>query len=223
VLVGARRRGADVAIEVRDSGPGVPEGAQREIFDAFHQLPGSSRTGLGLGLSIVEGLAQVLGHAVEVRSVVARGSVFSVRAARAAAAPERGDAPLPPAAAPFAARRVLVVDDDAAVRRATAELLRGWGCEVREAGGADEALAAAADWEPEWVLADYQLGSGGTGTELVTRLRAAQGADLAAAIVTGDSEGPGLEALRAAGFLVLRKPVAPARLRALLAAPRPPT
>jgi signal transduction histidine kinase len=219
VLVGARPRGGEVAIEVRDSGPGVPAGAQREIFDAFHQLPGSSRTGLGLGLSIVEGLAHVLGHTVELRSTVGRGSTFVVRAPRARLAPERSAAPLPPTAPPFAVRRVLVVDDDAAVRAATAELLRGWGCEVREASGCEEALAAAADFAPEWVLADYQLGAGGTGTELVTRLRAVD-SDVAAAIVTGDSEGPGLAALRTAGFLVLRKPVAPARLRALLAAPR---
>jgi signal transduction histidine kinase len=220
VLVGARPRGDEVAIEVRDRGPGVPPEAQREIFDAFHQLPGSSRTGLGLGLSIVEGLVRVLGHRVELRSAVGWGSTFAVRAARAAPAPERPQPGAPPEAAFFAVRRVLVVDDDATVRAATAELLRGWGCEVREASGCDEALAAAASWAPEWVLADYQLGAGGTGVELLTRLRAAQGAGFAAAILTGDSEGPGLATLRAADFLVLRKPVAPARLRALLTAPR---
>jgi len=106
------------------------------------------------------------------------------------------------------------------VRAATAELLRDWGCEVREAASAEQALAAAAGWTPDFVLADHQLGAGAPGTELVQRLRAETGAELAAAILTGDSEGPGLAAIRAAGFAVLRKPVRPAALRALLAAPR---
>jgi signal transduction histidine kinase len=220
VLVGARPRGAEVAIEVRDSGPGIPEHAREEIFDAFHQLPGSSRAGLGLGLSIVDGLARVLGHAVELRSALGRGSVFSVRASRATPAASGALAARPAAPAPLAARRVLVVDDDPAVRHATVELLEGWGCEVRDAGSSEEALALAADWAPELVLADYQLGPGAPGTELVTRLRALHGTGLPALILTGDSEGPALESLRAAGFDVLRKPVRPARLRALLAAPR---
>jgi CheY-like chemotaxis protein len=114
---------------------------------------------------------------------------------------------------------VLVVDDDAAVRRATGELLRSWGCEVVETGSFAEALAAAARFAPEWVLADYRLGPGATGTELVARLRA-EHATLAAVILSGDSDGAGLEALRAAGFSVLRKPVRPARLRALLTSTR---
>jgi signal transduction histidine kinase/CheY-like chemotaxis protein len=217
VLVGARPRGAEVSIEVRDSGPGIPEHAQGEIFEAFHQLPASRRAGLGLGLSIVDGLARVLGHGVTLRSAPGRGSTFAVRARRASAAPELAPAATAASLAPLAVRRVLVVDDDDAVRHATRELLAGWGCEVREAASSSAALAAAAGWTPDLVLADYQLGAGPPGTELVASLRAAVGADLPAVILTGDSEA-GLEAARAAGFPVLRKPVRPARLRALLAA-----
>ena len=220
VLVGARPRGDCVAIEVRDSGPGIPAEAQREIFEAFHQLPGSTRSGLGLGLSIVDGLARVLGHAVELRSAAGRGSVFSVRAPRAAQA-EAVPVTIPRSAIlPALAKRILVVDDDSAVLHATEELLRGWGCEVRGAACADDALSAVADFSPELVLADYQLGAGASGTELVMRLRAAIGAELAAVILTGEGDEPQLEAIRAAGFSVLRKPVRPARLRALLTAPR---
>jgi len=217
VLVCARPRRAEVAIEVRDSGPGIPAHLHAEIFDAFRQLPGASRAGLGLGLSIVDGLARVLGHRVELRSAPGRGSTFALRALRAAPAAARGAASLAPAAAAVpAARRVLVVDDDEAVRRATCALLRGWGCEVREAAGAADALAAAAGFAPDLVLADHQLGAGLSGPELVLQLRDSAGAALAAVILTGDGEGPGLEAIRAAGFPVLRKPVRPARLRALL-------
>jgi CheY-like chemotaxis protein len=220
VLVGARPRGAEVVVEVRDSGPGIASHAQAEIFEAFRQLPGARGTGLGLGLSIVDGLARVLGHAVELRSEPGRGSTFAVRATRARPAPAEGPAAAPAVPLPLTARRVLVVDDDVAVRRATGDLLRSWGCEVVETGSFAEALAAAARFAPEWVLADYRLGPGATGTELVARLRA-EHASLAAVILSGDSDGAGLEELRAAGFTVLRKPVRPARLRALLAsAPR---
>jgi DNA-binding response OmpR family regulator len=88
---------------------------------------------------------------------------------------------------------------------------------VREADGADAALAAA-EWTPDFVLADEQLGAGARGAELVARLRAAHGACLSAAILTGQSEGPALAALRASGLTVLRKPARPAQLRALLSA-----
>jgi signal transduction histidine kinase/CheY-like chemotaxis protein len=220
VWVGARPRGGEVAIEVRDSGPGIPEHARAEIFDAFHQLPGSSRAGLGLGLSIVDGLARVLGHTIELRSAPGRGSTFAVRAARAAPAASHAAPPSPAPAGALIARRVLVADDDDDVRAATAQLLRDWGCEVRAAASAEQALAAVAGWTPDFVLADYQLGAEALGTDLVQRLRAQAGAELAAAILTGDSEGPGLAAIRAAGFAVLRKPVRPAALRALLASPR---
>jgi signal transduction histidine kinase/CheY-like chemotaxis protein len=217
VLVGARPRDAEVQVEVRDSGPGIAKHAQGDIFDAFHQLPGSREAGLGLGLSIVDGLARVLGHRLELRSAPGRGSTFAVRAARGAKAASGLVAAAPASPLPLAARRVLVLDDDAAVRRATGALLRGWRCEVREAANAAEAAAATAGWTPDLVLADYRLGTGPPGTELVAELRAAAGVELAAVILTGDSEGPSVEAIRAAGFAVLRKPVRPARLRALLA------
>jgi signal transduction histidine kinase len=218
VLIGARPRGAEVAIEVRDSGPGIPEHARGGLFEAFHPRTASRGGGLGLGLSIVDGLARVLGHGVELRSAPGRGSTFVVRARRAARAPQLAPAASAAAFAPLAVRRVLVVDDDAAVRRATRALLTGWGCEVREAADGAEALAAVAGWSPDLVLADYELGTEPPGTELVASLRAAAGAEFPAVILTGDSEGPSLEAARAAGFPVLRKPVRPARLRALLGA-----
>jgi two-component system, sensor histidine kinase len=218
VLVGARPRGAEVRIEVRDSGPGIPDRAQAEIFDAFHQLPGSSRAGLGLGLSIVDGLARVLGHAVELRSAPGRGSTFALRAPRSAGA-ARTPAAGPAAAAQPGTHRVLVVDDDDAVRAATSELLRGWGCEVRTAGGFEEALRIAAGWSPELALLDQQLGMDPPGSELAARLRQAHGDRIRIVLITAEADPARVEALRGAGLAVLRKPLAPARLRALLTAP----
>jgi len=220
VLVGARPRGEEVVVEVRDSGPGIPEGSRGEIFRAFRQLPGTRPGGLGLGLSIVEGLARVLGHAVHLRSAPGRGSTFSVHAPRAAVALAPGAPPAERAApgAP-AVRRVLVVDDDPRSRDAQAAALRGWGCEVRAATSAAEALEVANAWRPEFVLSDHRLGAGSTGAGLLAELRRCLGPDLRAALVTAETDAAAVEALRATGLPVLRKPVRPARLRALLSTP----
>ncbi|MDJ0866726.1 MAG: hybrid sensor histidine kinase/response regulator [Myxococcota bacterium] len=220
VLVGARRRGDEVAIEVRDDGRGIPEAEQQRIFEAFRQLPGAAHPGgLGLGLSIVDGLARVLGHRVALRSAPGRGSTFEVRVPRVAR-----EAVPPPQAAPDGAaasvqgRRVLVVDDDPRVLDAVETALTEWGCQVRAARDAREAVAAVQGWEPQFVLCDYRLEGGTTGLQVLDALRGELGGELRAALVTGESQPGDLEAARAAGLPVLRKPVRAARLRALLAA-----
>jgi len=220
VMVLARRRGGRVRIEVRDSGPGIPEAARRCVFEAFRQLPGSRNGGLGLGLSIVDGLARLLGHEIELHSQPGRGSLFAVWLEAAAEGPARAPDPLPAAAAATRGRRVLVLDDDDAVREATAALLRGWGCEVHTAGSLEDALhrVRGAERTPELLLVDLHLGGGRSGTEAVATLRSAAGDKLPAAIVTAETSPATLDAVRAAGLPVLRKPVRAPRLRALVAA-----
>jgi signal transduction histidine kinase len=221
VLVAARLRGGRVVVEVRDGGPGIPLESQREIFEAFHQLPGAAPAGLGLGLSIVDGLARLLGHEVTLRSRPGRGSTFALAMERAPGLPARtlraeGRQPAPALAS---VKRVLVIDDDPRVRGATAELLRAWGCEVRNAAGGAEAVAALADgWRPDFAIADHHLAGGELGTEVIESLRCELGVPLRAAILLAETTPAELEALRARGDPVLRKPVRPARLRSLLAA-----
>ncbi len=219
VLVGARRRGKRVVVEVRDAGPGIPESSQREIFEAFRQLPGGAPGGLGLGLSIVDGLARVLGHEVSLRSRPGRGSTFTVGMTGVevrAPGPPRGSAP---AAGTIGLARVLVVDDDPAVRSASAELLRSWGCETREAASPAEAFAALEDgWRPGFVMADHHLGDGESGLDVLARLRERLGDGLPAVVITAETSPEELEAIRAGGDPVLRKPLRPAKLRSVLAA-----
>lgn len=218
VLLGARVRGGRVAVEVRDGGPGIPEARQREIFEAFHQIAGPTAGRLGLGLSIVEGLAGVLGHEVVLRSAPGRGSTFTVYAPRSrATAPSRDASPVPRPAVPLV-ERVLVVDDDPRVRRASVELLLGWGCDAREAADSGEVARALEDgWRPDFVLADFHLGQE-TGVEVIAKLRASGGADLRAAIVTAETDPERLAPIREAGLPLLRKPIKPAKLRAVLSA-----
>lgn len=219
VLVGARRRGGDVVLEVRDSGIGIAREQRERVFDDFYQVDNPARDrrrGLGLGLAIVRRLGQLLGHAIELRSEPGRGSVFSVRLPRVAAA-----AAAPVVASeepqPLLGRRVLVIDDEAEVREATQALLQSWGVEaVGAAGPSDVERLVDEGVRIDAVIADLRLGADLDGIAVVGRLRAAIGAGLPALLVSGDTGARELARVKSSGLPLLVKPVAPARLKAAL-------
>jgi len=224
VLVGCRRRGAALAVQVWDTGPGIPQEQLSAIFEEFRRLGSGGEdepAGLGLGLAIVERIAARLGHRVAVRSWPGRGSVFEVvlplAAARIAAPSER--TPRRPApAAGLAGRFVLCVDNDPAILTATRLLLEGWGCAVAtaaDATGAQRAVAAAGR-APDMVLLDHHLAGAETGFDVLDALEAAAGGPVPAALVTADRAEALKAAARARGLPLLNKPLKPAALRALL-------
>ncbi|TVQ58136.1 MAG: response regulator [Rhodobacteraceae bacterium] len=224
VVVGVRPRGDHLRIEVWDSGVGIPANERRRIFEEFHRIDGANpraERGMGLGLAIVDRACRMLGHTVDIRSRESEGSVFSVAVPRgdAAAAEARAETP-PPLDFADGGRGMIamLVEDDAAVRAATAALLDRWGVDVLEAGTAEEALALAEQlgMGPDVILIDYHLGAGSTGLDALGRLRAAFGPGIPAILITADrSRAVAAEAQRA-GAQVLAKPVAPAKLRSLL-------
>ncbi len=221
VLVGARRRGDRLRIEVWDTGTGIPSGHQDEIFEEFVQIGNPERDrnqGLGLGLAIVKRLARLLGHPLTVRSVPGRGSVFTV------AVPLRAGGAAAPAAAPAhqgAADRqplALVIDDQAIILEGLRAMLESWDYRVIAADDLEAAMGevAADPRPPDVLLADYHLRDGQTGIEAIRALRAACGGGLPAVLLTGDTE-PGLEAEAARQRIaILHKPVRPEALRRLL-------
>ena len=222
VLMGARRAGGDVVIQVCDTGAGIAPEHQAHVFREFHRYaagPGSEQ-GLGLGLSIVERICRILDHPVGLRSQPGRGTVFSVRVPRGTPAEH-----LPPSeAVPMRAGPnleqavVLCIDNERSVLDGMRTLLESWSCRVLLAGDVAEALAAldADAGPPELLIVDYHLDHGGNGIEAVETLRRAYGADLPAVIITADrSEAVRARAL-AHGVALLNKPVRPAALRALL-------
>ena len=220
VLVGARRRGSDIVVEVRDSGIGIAPEQQNKVFDDFYQVNNPARDrrrGLGLGLAIVRRLAQLLGHPIELRSQPGRGTVFSVRvprvAAAAAAAPViAGDEPQT-----LQGKRVLVIDDEAEVREASMALLRLWGIEPIGAAGPADVDRLLADGAPiDAVIADLRLGADADGIDLVDRLRRTAGAATPALLISGDTGARELGRVKSSGLPMLVKPVAPARLKAAL-------
>lgn len=223
VVVGCRKEGDRIRIEVRDDGPGIPLERQQEIFGAFTQLPGASRSGLGLGLSIADGLARLLGHEVRVVSAPGRGSTFAlvVQKGREATPCERGAIEVRPpadwAGKAIQSMRVLVVEDDERVREASSILLAGWGAEVRVAANGDAALAlVAGDWRPDLMIVDHHLGAEETGLEVARRIRSAIDPSMPVIVATAERSERQLEHIRAEGHVVLRKPVRPAQLRTVI-------
>jgi signal transduction histidine kinase/CheY-like chemotaxis protein len=228
VLVGCRRRGANLQIAVWDTGCGIPEDHREDIFREFVQLDSLDRDrgkGLGLGLAIVARLAPLLGSRVELRSVPGRGSMFAISVPLAEAQDERKAVSSFPSyfesaqGAPLRGVFAVVVDDDEAACAALQGLLAGWGCLTLAARGGTDALAMLTqhDRAPELVICDYHLGNGENGIEAIRRIQAASECSMPAILVTADGGPEVLRTARHHQYPVLLKPVAPAKLRALLA------
>jgi Na+/proline symporter/CheY-like chemotaxis protein len=222
VLVGCRRRGPRLRIDVYDTGIGIPHAKRRAVFKEFHRLDQGARVarGVGLGLSIVERIARVLGCEVALKSTFGRGSRFSVEVPRAAATVAEPIAPAAPkrAAGQLAGTVVLCIDNEPAILDGLQTLLGGWGCRVLKAADLTEALAAieGSGSDPHRLLVDYHL-DGGNGVGVIGELRRRYGRELPAILVTADRSLHVREEARAAGVHLLNKPVKPAALRALIA------
>jgi histidine kinase len=215
-------------IEVWDTGPGIAREHYRRIFLEFQRLDTgghSGERGAGLGLAIVERMAQRLGHRIGLRSWTGRGSVFSVEVplvgAASVAPPEapqlRRDAPGATAdqASPLRGCRVWSVEDDPRVRQSLQTLLTGWGCEVVLAASAEEALHAATQHPgaPDLLLLDHRLPDG-NGPEVVPELFRRWGAEVPVIMLSAERDPALREKVQASGWGFLAKPVNPSKLRA---------
>lgn len=222
VLVGCRRRGAQVAVEVLDTGLGIPQSKQKTVFREFQRLDQGARVarGLGLGLSIVQRIARALDHGLTLDSAPGRGTRFSVLVPRAAPLPAMttGAAPRHAPAGQLAGLKLLVIDNEPAILDGMKRLLEGWGCRVATAAGLDEAQALLGGKdEPDVVIADYHLDHG-NGLTAISTLRARAGrARLPAILLTADRTPHVREAAAALEVHLLNKPLKPGALRALLA------
>ena len=219
ILVAARRRGDGVSIEVIDTGIGIASADRSRIFDEFVQVGNPERDrgkGLGLGLAIAQRLALLQDSRIGVASVEGRGSRFSLVLPRTEAAPRARRAV---AAAPdlVTGLRVLLIDDDPAVRESTGLLLRQWGVAadlVADLAAAEALIAGGQRYEV--CLSDFRLPGPIDGLEVIARLGGRAGAPLAFCLVTGDMSSDLLAKADRAGVAIIHKPLHPARLRALL-------
>lgn len=221
ILLGCRRRGGQLRIEVWDTGIGIEPDQLHAIFEEFHQVDNPARMrsqGLGLGLAIVQRLGALLEHEVDVKSRPKKGSVFAIsvpREAREAPVEPRSAPSLPapvallPDAAYHPRAQVMIVEDDTDLRELLAEMLRSDGFLVTSAANAVEALdlIVTAAVRPDVVLTDYNLPDGGNGIELLAALRARLGADLPAIVLTGDISAKAMADIADAHCQHLSKPV----------------
>ncbi|WP_282343272.1 MULTISPECIES: hybrid sensor histidine kinase/response regulator NahK/ErcS' [Pseudomonas] len=223
ILLGCRRRRQSLSIEVWDTGVGIAEDKLKEIFQEFKrgdsQRPNQDR-GLGLGLAIVEKIAGMLGHRIQVRSWPGRGSSFAIevpltqRAPRARVAPESTEALLER----LAGSRVWVLDNDAAICAGMRTLLEGWGCRVVTALS-EEDLARQVDnyhADADLLIADYHLDNGHNGVDAVASINARRGVPLPALMITANYSNELRQQMRDLGHTLMHKPVRPMKLKAAM-------
>lgn len=222
VLVGARRLGDKLRIEVHDTGPGIPNDQLDNIFLEFHQLGNPERDrhqGLGLGLAIVKRLAALLGHQITVRSRLGRGSCFSITLPIAQeSASCLAASPAMIAGRELQDRRILILDDDSAVLEAMEGLLQRWGCAVIRAASLEEAREKLKTGlpPPELLIVDYRLRGDLSGLEVVEILQKNLRRYVPTLVITGDTSPDHLREAEASGYPLLHKPVQPAKLRGVL-------
>lgn len=223
VVIGCRHRGNRLRIDVWDSGPGIPQDQQQHIFGEFYQIGGRQldrRAGLGLGLSIVDRLGQLLEHPVELASRPGKGSCFSISVPLTTARRATVEALEPPAMVidPASGKLIVVIDDDALVLDGMRGLLQSWGCRVVTGATGTAALAQLGQegGQPDLIISDYRLANGKTGIEAIERLRGTLGAAIPAFLVSGDTGPERLREANASGYLLVHKPVPPMTLRTTL-------
>lgn len=226
VAMSCREVDGELCIDIEDSGVGIPADKHEEIFREYQQLSNPERDaakGLGLGLAIVERLAHLLNHRVELRSAPGTGSCFSVILPLGSAtdiAPDfdniAGEETT--AESDLVGMLVLVIDDQATVLEGMQALLGRWGCKVLVADSEAAAVAviAQAQCKSELIIADYRLRADRTGSQAIDRIRRQCGETIPALIITGDTDPERLRETQASGHMLMNKPVPPARLRAFL-------
>ncbi|MCF4097662.1 ATP-binding response regulator [Maritalea mediterranea] len=222
VLVGCRKRGNRIRLDVIDNGIGIDKDQHSLIFTEFSRLEPGARIaqGLGLGLSIVQRFGQALNLDVELDSVPGRGSRFSIYL------PPAADAPPPPpakAATPpqhggsMQGKQILCVDNEPDILEAMKALLDGWGCDVRVARSLKQIsqLDLLEGWVPDIVLMDYHLDQS-SGLDAIQWLRQTVGGHLPAILITADRSAQVQNLAEERNVSLLPKPLKPAALRALM-------
>ena len=222
VLVAGRVRGDHLDLQVWDSGEGIPKDSMLDIFREFNQLEqhrNGMRTGVGLGLAIVDRVARVLDHPISVRSRVGKGSVFSIKVPLLTTEMDRPrSVSIAASVSGFSSEAVLVVDNDQDILLSMDVLLTQWGLTPYLASSAASALELCQQQQitPQILLLDYHLDKGETGLDVLASLEQHFNQPIPAAMLTADRSDMSLKHFRTLGLHVLNKPVKPGKLRALL-------
>ncbi|MFK3799199.1 MULTISPECIES: PAS domain-containing hybrid sensor histidine kinase/response regulator [unclassified Pseudomonas] len=222
ILLGARRRGERLQIEVWDTGRGIAADRLESIFLEFNQLDvgrAADRKGVGLGLAIVERIGRILGGRVQVRSQPGRGSVFAFDVPLSEEKPMPVNVVVqhqPSIGNPLPGRRLLVLDNEISILDSMAGLLGQWGCEVLTATDEVSCLEVLRGRAPELILFDFHLDHGVLGCDVVANLREHFAVEIPCVMITADRTDLCRRALQALNAPLLNKPVKPGKLRAVV-------
>ena len=220
VLISCRRRQGQWMVQIWDTGVGIPAEHLPHIFEEYYQVGNAERNsaqGVGLGLSIVSGIARLLDYRIEVFSRPGRGSVFNIVLPLATTSQINRRSSSERKPGQFNGEHVLMIEDDVAARESLRGLLSSWGLEVTTAADFQQAMACVEQnaVAPALIICDYRL-PGKSGVEVVAALRAQLGTDVLAILISGDTATESVTAMEASGLPILYKPVRPAKLRALI-------
>ena len=222
VLIGCRKRGDKVSIEVWDTGCGISDDQMSLIYEDFYQIENKERDrgkGLGLGLALAKRLADSLEHTIDSKSSLGSGSCFSVSVDLAENKADKNQSEIFMNIMNLSGINILLVEDDIDVLKATKQLLESWGCKVKTARNKDEVMNLIKENpynNPDIILADNRLPGDSSGIDITYLIQEKLQASIPCVIMTGDVERNHVQSIIDQGFPVLLKPIQPAKFRAML-------
>ncbi|OUR90606.1 hypothetical protein A9Q81_19175 [Gammaproteobacteria bacterium 42_54_T18] len=225
--------GSKISIEVWDTGRGIPEKQQTRIFESHHQLDNENQEaekGFGLGLSVVKRLTDSLSHPLSLQSIEGRGTVFKLQVPLVMnddKTHELTEEGMSVSSGPtlianslpndIAGKKLLLLDDDLLVMESLETVLVAWGAEVKKVGSFDELKRLLVKgYQPDVILSDYNLEDEVNGVEAIEYLRTQVGQLVPALVLTGETNSDVFKIIEGNGLKMLKKPVKPAKLRAML-------
>lgn len=224
VLLGARRQGSALNLEIWDTGVGIAEDKLSEVFEEFRRIDNPKHSqvqGLGLGLAITERIARMLQHEVNVRSWPGKGTVFSVKVPLGDQAKAEKSKPEKRGwirSKGLNGIKVLVIDNEPQILEGMTALLQGWACEVTTALSANEAQVKLKNSQttPDILLVDYHLSETDTGIMAMRQLEAYIPKGVPTIVITADRTEDVKAEIINANAQLLTKPIKPAALRAII-------
>ena len=222
VLIGCRKRGDKVVIEVWDTGCGISDDQMSLIYEDFYQIENKERDrgkGLGLGLALAKRLSESLEHKIVSKSTFGSGSCFSVLVNIGEKTVDENQDESFMNIMNLSGANILLVEDDMDVLKATKQLLESWGCKVKTARNKDEVMNFIKENpydNPDIILADNRLPGDASGIDITYLIQEKLQASIPCVIMTGDVERNHVQSIIDQGFPVLLKPIQPAKFRAML-------
>ena len=222
VLIGCRRKGSEVSIEVWDTGCGISDDQMSLIYEDFYQVENKERDrgkGLGLGLALAKRLSDSLDHKIDSKSSLGRGSCFSVTVDLAENKADTNQDEIFMNIMNLSGINILLIEDDIDVLKATKQLLESWGCNVKTARNKDEVMNLIKEdpyKNPDVILADNRLPGDASGIDITYLIQEKLQTSIPCDIMTGDVERSHVQGIIDQGFPVLLKPIQPAKFRAML-------